>query len=94
MATITKTENIVKGPSRLDLMNALFQPRACAGNLDHVWFTTVGKPYKTIIESVERQNSYGDAWNIGASVEDDGRWRRVEIFFMTTRRLGHISFFD
>lgn len=108
MTTSTRDFSIVSGPSKWDLMMALFDRKD--GNCRKVQFC-VNTPFPIKIEvqvdSVQALNALGEFWNIegiSTKVEDHTDLRRnnrfmprsplrVFIYFMTDIRNGHIRFF-
>lgn len=98
--------SVTGGPSKFDLQNALFcwNPRRPA-----LFNATcpVSTAFEVFVLSVEAEDGSGESWNIEGVVGEvqrrnkvqikfflPERGQRVQLYFRTDRRQGHVEFFE
>ncbi len=96
---MTAQINLVNGPSKFDLMLALFDNKNA--NRKVTFLTESGNEYEAMISAVEAEGVSGESWNIkgsttvhvvGASEVRRAHFRFVGHFRTSSPRMGHLKF--
>ncbi|MDO8601658.1 MAG: hypothetical protein Q7R62_00795 [bacterium] len=87
---------IVNGPSKFDLMVALFYGSGLEKTRPEVTFE-IGAGGETrrvscIINSISREDGSGESWNIQGYTPHEEPWMDFRAYFTTSVRQGHIRF--